>query len=180
MEQQRNPQSQGSETRKCYACNKFGHLASRCPTRRHNANALGEDLQEPSSLDELFAAEEPEKDLIDFGQENPAQVGRMFCDLSSISTSTSSMAIHAYLNVGGHQFKMLIDTGTSISLLSEETLQILGRQVDRKDALPVVTANRTLLEIQGMVQNIPIQVADLTFPATLQVMTKTSYPVILG
>ena len=67
MEQQKNPQSQGSETKKCYACNKFGHLASRCPTCWHDANALGEDLQESSSLDELFTAEEPEKNLIDFG-----------------------------------------------------------------------------------------------------------------
>ena len=127
MEQQRNPQSQGSETRKCYACNKFGHLVSRYPIRWHDANALGENLQEPPSLDELFATEEPEKNLIDFGQENSAQVGRMFRDLSSISTGTSSTAIYAYLNVGGHQFKTLIDTGASISLLSEETLQILGR-----------------------------------------------------
>ena len=91
----------------------------------------------------------------------------MFRDLSSISTGTSSTAVHAYLTIEGHQFKTLIDTGASISLLSKETLQTLGRKVDRNDALPVVTANRTLLEIQGLVQNVPIQVADITFPSTL-------------
>ena len=73
----------------------------------------------------------------------------------------------------------MIDTGASISLLSEEALKALGRQIGEVDTLPAVTVDGTLTEMKGLVREVQVQVADLTFPTMFQIMSKTSYPVIL-
>jgi hypothetical protein len=93
---------------------------------------------------------------------------------------SNSTAIHAYLTIEGHQFKTLIDTGASISLLSEEALQTLGREVQEQDAAPAMTVDRSLTDMRGLVRQVQVKVADLTFSSTFRIMGKTSYPVILG
>ena len=179
-EQQRRPLNRVPDTRKCYACNKIGHIATTCPTRRHDTNALGEDLRE-APLIELFDNETEEEEYCPAPPAvDNSHLGRTFRSLSAATMDSNSTAIHAYLTIEGHQFKTLIDTGASISLLSEEALQTLGREVQEQDAVPAMTVDRSLTDMRGLVRQVQVKVADLTFPSTFRIMGKTSYPVILG
>ena len=173
-------QKSGPDVRKCYNCGKVGHVAAKCNSRRHDTNALGEDLEAPPLIQDLFpdilTKQEP------FG--NPDQEEDIPCcafrNVSSVATSSNPTAVHAYLTIAGQQFKTLIDTGASISLLSEEALQHMGRLVQEKDTLPAMTVDRTLTDMMGLIHDVKVQLEDLTIPSTFRVMGKTSYPVILG
>jgi len=84
------------------------------------------------------------------------------------------------LKIEGQQYKTLIDTGASISILSDETLKDMGRTIQEKDTLPAMTVDRTLTDMTGLIHDVKVQIDDLTIPFTFRVMGKTSYPVILG
>ena len=170
VEQQKNT----PDERKCYNCGKPGHVAAKCRQRRHDTNALGEDLQEPPSIQDLF----PEQEFFSHQEEDVPR--RAFQSITAIGTSSNPTAVHTYLTVEGKKYKTLIDTGASISLLSQDALQDLGLTVQEKDTLPAMTVDRTLTDMMGLIHDVKVQLDDLTIPSTFRVMGKTSYPVILG
>ena len=96
----------------------------------------------------------PEKLLHQFTPEQGEQEGRIFCSLAVIRDSTQSTAAHTYLTIGGQKFKVLIDSGASISLLSSEVLQLIGRTIQEADTLPAMTVDRSLADMQGLVKDV--------------------------
>ena len=163
VEQQRGPTRSNEDQRRCYACNKTGHVANRCPTRRHDTNALGEDPQQAPDLDDLFEEiEQAEEYCPSPPQVDRSHPGKVFRGLAALDAQTSPTAIHAYLSLEGRQYKTLIDTGASISLLSAEVLQDLGREVQETDTLPAMTVDRTLADTSGLIRDVQVQVAPST------------------
>jgi len=96
VEQQRGPNNSGQNGPKCYACNKFRHIAAKCTSHRSDANALGKDIQEPPSIDELFGQEEKDEyffDLPHVDTKHTGQVFRQFLPLLLPRTLRQSMPI---------------------------------------------------------------------------------------
>jgi hypothetical protein len=175
--QTNNQQTAQQDRRKCFNCGREGHIQARCPNRRHDTNALGEDLQEPPTINDLFKELQQEPELLVQEEETTR---RKFQNITAIGITSNPTALHAYLTIEGQQYKTLIDTGASISLMSQEVLQDIGKQVQEADTTSAMTADRTMTDIIGLVHKVKIQLADLTVPFTFRVMGKTSYPVILG
>jgi len=156
-------------------------MANQCTNRRHDTNALGEDPEEPPSIKDLFQESPQEQDLLGPIEDEEEQLlGRRFRSLTAVGTTTNPTAIHTYLMIAGKKYKTLIDTGASISLISEEVLHDIGHQVQEHDTLSAIAVDGTLTDIIGLVRNVDVQLDDLTIPATFRVMVKTSYPVLLG
>jgi len=178
---QGNRQDNRREPPRCYSCGRTGHMANQCNHRRHDTNALGEDPEEPPSMKDLFQESLQEQDLLGSIEEEEEQaLGRRFRTLTAVGTSSNPTAIHTYLMIAGQKYKTLIDTGASISLISEEVLHSIDREVQEHDTLSAIAVDGTLTDIIGLVRNVDVQLDDLTIPATFRVMVKTSYPVLLG
>ena len=169
---QGNQQRPQPDTRRCFNCGKQGHVQAQCFKPRHDTNALGEDLQEPPTIKDLFQDLYQAPELSAPWEEEEEKPRRKFQHLTPVGTFSSPTAVHTYLNIGGVKYKTLIDTGASISIMSAKVLQNIGQQVQQVDTVSAMTADQTMIDTIGLVHDVKVQLEDLIVPSTFRVIKK--------
>ena len=92
-------------------------------------------------------------------------------------TPTASVCQATIANV---PISLILDSGSSLNIVSQPLFQKLGLQVTRRATKPITGIHGTKRLPAGEYDNLPITIRPLTIPADVSVIDTNAYSVVLG
>jgi hypothetical protein len=80
----------------------------------------------------------------------------------------------------GHKFDGIMDEGSSVIVMSKRVWESLGSPMDGTKTFQMQTANGTSSQTEGVLLNIPVKIAGITFYLQVQVVDKAPFDFLLG
>lgn len=168
---------------RCYNCNEVGHIALKCdkPLKRkcekcgstgHNKEACKKEETEKTKvvhvIQKIVTDPDINIDLSDTGTK---------MELNRDGTVEASIVLGSKVTVQ----KVLLDTGSSVSLISESLIKAAEIEVDKGECSKFYGINQTVLNVKGKVHGLAI-CNNKSFPVSLYVVADgtSNHPVIFG
>ena len=89
-------------------------------------------------------------------------------------------AIYCDATIDDHPLYLIVDSGSTSSIISKPFLDILGRNIDEPSTINMVDINGGKKRSLGKVKDLPITIKGTTIPITVDVSESKHYSVIVG
>uniref|UniRef100_A0A1I8H0P8 CCHC-type domain-containing protein n=1 Tax=Macrostomum lignano TaxID=282301 RepID=A0A1I8H0P8_9PLAT len=162
---------------RCFFCNKPGHIATNCPTRKRQ----GELPQGRGSSAETVEAPTRDEDAAPERRAAgcPADCSR---DRDQPATAFNPVSIYVSVKIGEIELPCLLDSGSVMSLVNERTWRQLSKSV-RVELSPsethLISANGTPMNVLGCA-SLPLQFGSETLQTPIAVVQGVGYELLLG
>ncbi|KAG9303544.1 hypothetical protein G9A89_018440 [Geosiphon pyriformis] len=77
--------------------------------------------------------------------------------------------------IDGQSIKLILDSGSAGSIITRQLIDQLSHRVNRAASVRIITADRTTKTPIGEINNLPIEINDITVPIKILVMEATQY-----
>ena len=89
-------------------------------------------------------------------------------------------AVYCDAYVENHPIYLIIDTGSTGSLITKGFLDKIGRKIQESSSVNMVDVNGGKKRSLGKIRNLPINIKGITIPVDVDVSESTNYTVIVG
>jgi hypothetical protein len=181
--------SQGGFQGKCYFCGKQGHRQAECRLKKGRSQ-MGRDNVEQKR----FFKKTPQrtwnskqhggsrnKSFVSMTQQKEGKSPSS--EISNIATTTSlgtTGILTTTAHIGQKLLRAVVDTGSSISLISEQVVLETNLERDPNITIPIKTVSGQLTNTIGKVNDVCLRLGKRQFPHGFNVVDTNAYELLLG
>jgi len=98
---------------------------------------------------------------------------------NSTQPSTYTTPVKYNIKIRNKFYSAIIDSDTSISMISYQIVKELGLKIDTCSSSLIVSATRLSIRPLGIIKDLSIEIEGITIPIDIEVMDTTSYSLLL-
>ena len=95
---------------------------------------------------------------------------------NSTQLSTYTIPVKCNIKIRNKVYSAIINSGTSISIISYQIIKELGLKIDTCSSSLIVSATGPSIRPLGIIKDLSIEIEGITIPIDIEVIDTTSYP----
>ena len=99
---------------------------------------------------------------------------------SSLATTRDTTPLTCEAKVAGYKFKLILDSGSSVSVISKHFLEAIARKIDEPSRRDLSNVHGQRKRALGIAKEVPVTVNGVTIAADMEVMDTDAYAIIIG
>ena len=95
-------------------------------------------------------------------------------------TPSYTTSVKCNIKLRNTPYQAIIDSGAAISMISHQVVKELGFKIEAPSTSLIVLATGPSTRPLGIIKNLPVEIEGVTIPLDVEVMSATSYSLLLG
>ncbi|KAG9286530.1 hypothetical protein G9A89_014696 [Geosiphon pyriformis] len=99
---------------------------------------------------------------------------------AAINQDKPITTLYTDAKIKGIDIKLILDSGSAISIIMKQLIDQLGHQVDCAVTIQIITADRNTKTLIEKIDNFPFEINEIQIPTKVLIMEATQYQALIG